>query len=1057
VFAALLLSAIGLALTSTTAAAKGRWGFRTFTRADGLAHDIVRDVLQDKRGALWFATMGGVTRYEPWRCRYTSFDADFPAARRRVMALAHGADGAIWAATQGGGVGRFDGQRWRWYGTSAGLPAQLEITALLVDRQGRVWATPTGGGMLLFEGGRWRRHGAAEGLGEGELGRCVQLRGGAGPILCASYQPKRLYRYAGGRWRALAVGDVARRGFYVHDLLEAKDGRLWLATKGAGVIVGTPQIGQAAPYRWDIPTKLRIANARVGSLFEARDGTIWIATAGGVSAFDGKTTRSFSRADGLGSSHVFAITQAKDGALWLATLGGGVSRYGPTRWWREGLASGLPSETISGGLLRSPDGTLWAGTDQGLARRALGEKRWTVLPGPTPGSDHITDLARSGRDGALWVATKDGLRRRRAGRWAHLRAGSQGPIHPSCTALALADDGALWVGTAGGISRARGDSWRAWRRKDGLPGGKVNAVLVDRRGRTWVATQNGAARLDGGRWRAFTSHDAPASRTNRIYRLAEDNRGRIWASGLEGVEIFADGAWGALPPSAWLPAGIYSRFMLRTDSSLWFAVRGLGVRRLSHGRWTAYTSEAGLAADMVRDVIELRDGRLLFATLGGGISHYRPDRKAPQTHVGSPGSPPPTEVVHGEVLVLPFGGQDVLKDTPTAQLQFSWRADGGRWSTFSRQTRARLEGLAPGDHRFEVRAMDRDLNIDATAAVHRFTVVRPWYREPWLWALSLLALLALAYAGLRVVLAIRRERRAIDEEQRSIDQRKRFVRLASHELRKPLTRMAHRAEMLAMPEMREQKELVERYADALVGESKHLARLVESLLDQAKLEQGLELDRQQHDLRAMVAKLGRELGEGDGSSAGGGDGGRGDGAGGGDGGGAGAGAGGRDGPRVELPEGSVWVRVDPLYLQLALRNLIDNAQKYGGPQAGLELTLSVADAPGKALARGGSKQVSVTVRDHGPGVPEDERERIFEPFARGKTSPEHGGFGLGLPFARDIARAHGGDLVLKSLPEGQPGACFVLTLPALAGKARDAKTSDRPTSDRPTRTPTGEP
>ena len=54
----------------------------------------------------------------------------------------------------------------------------------------------------------------------------------------------------------------------------------------------------------------------------------------------------------------------------------------------------------------------------------------------------------------------------------------------------------------------------------------------------------------------------------------------------------------------------------------------------------------------------------------------------------------------------------------------------------------------------------------------------------------------------------------------------------------------------------------------------------------------------------------------------------------------------------------------------------------------------------------------------------------------GKTSPVHGGFGLGLPFARDIARAHGGDLVLKSPAEPEstkPGACFVLTLPALEG------------------------
>ncbi|PIE19742.1 MAG: hypothetical protein CSA65_01040 [Proteobacteria bacterium] len=971
---------------------EGSHAFRTFSSRDGLAHDIVRDVLEDDKGALWFATMGGVTRYEPWACRYTSFPDDFPAARRRVMALARGPGGAIWAATQGGGIGRFVEGRWRWFGRAEGLPAGLEVTAILVDRHRRVWATPTGGGMLLYQAGRWRRHGRAEGLGRGELGRCIQLRRGSSAIVCASYRPQRLYRYAGGRWSVIAVEDVVHRLFYVHDLIEAPDGKLWLATKGAGVIVGTPTsrpTSRPAPrYSWRFPSKLRIADARVGTLYQARDGTIWIATAAGVSAFDGKTTRSFSRADGLGSSHVFAITEARDGAIWLATLGGGVSRYGPTRWRREGPASGLPSETISGGLLLEPSGTLWAGTDQGLSRRGKGEARWTVLPGPTPAADYITDLAR-GRDGTLWVATRGGLRRRRGGQWSTLATRHpRGPMHGALTGLAVADDGTLWIATTRGISRLAGGRWSAWGPADGLPGRRVNAVLVDRRGHVWAATDNGAARLVGRRWRALGDSTATASRTNRIYRLAEDDRGRIWASGLEGVDIYAGGASATLPPSAWLPAGIYSRFMLRTASSLWFAVRGLGVRRLSHGRWTAYTSEAGLATDMVRDVLEREDGGLLFATLGGGISHYRPDRQAPQTHVGTPGNPPPTEVVHGEALMIPFGGQDVLKDTPTAQLQYSWRVDGGGWSRFSRATRARLARVTLGRHRFEVRAMDRDLNIDPTPALHRFDVVRPWYREPWLWALAALALLALAYAALRIVLAVRRERRAIAEEQRSIEQRKRFVRLASHELRKPLTRMAHRAEMLAMPEMREESDLVDRYAEALVADSKHLARLVENLLDQAKLEQGLELDRQPHDLRALVAKLTRDLGEGE------------------------------AGPRVELPEGSVWVRVDPLYVQLALRNLLDNAQKYGGPRDEMEITLESGD-----------REVRVTVRDRGPGVPAEERERIFEPFARGKTSPEHGGFGLGLPFARDIARTHGGDLVLKSLPEGEPGACFLLTLP----------------------------
>ncbi|MCK5800214.1 MAG: HAMP domain-containing histidine kinase, partial [Deltaproteobacteria bacterium] len=258
----------------------------------------------------------------------------------------------------------------------------------------------------------------------------------------------------------------------------------------------------------------------------------------------------------------------------------------------------------------------------------------------------------------------------------------------------------------------------------------------------------------------------------------------------------------------------------------------------------------------------------------------------------------------------------------------------------------------------------------------------------WLWALLFAAFLALAYAGLRVALAMRRERRAIVEEQRAIDQRKRFVRLASHELRKPLTRMAHRAEMLAMPEMQDQRDLIARYADALVKDSGHLARLVESLLDQAKVEQGLDLDRKPHNLRALVETIVRDVKD--------------------------------DDIRVDadIPASSVWAEIDPLYVQMALRNLLDNAQKYAGDDPRVAVTLRVAN-----------DRAVIRVCDDGPGIPTEEAERIFQPFHRGKTSPEHGGFGLGLPLARDIARAHDGDLILETPREDHPGACFSLSLP----------------------------
>lgn len=105
----------------------------------------------------------------------------------------------------------------------------------------------------------------------------------------------------------------------------------------------------------------------------------------------------------------------------------------------------------------------------------------------------------------------------------------------------------------------------------------------------------------------------------------------------------------------------------------------------------------------------------------------------------------------------------------------------------------------------------------------------------------------------------------------------------------------------------------------------------------------------------------------------------------------------------------------PLALRRALSNLIENAVRYGG------------DA--KVIVAEGEQRLEITVRDSGPGIPETDLERVFQPFYRVETSRNRvsGGTGLGLSIARNIARLHGGEIVLTNLAKG--GLEAVLTLP----------------------------
>lgn len=201
---------------------------------------------------------------------------------------------------------------------------------------------------------------------------------------------------------------------------------------------------------------------------------------------------------------------------------------------------------------------------------------------------------------------------------------------------------------------------------------------------------------------------------------------------------------------------------------------------------------------------------------------------------------------------------------------------------------------------------------------------------------------------------------------------------ASHELRSPLAR-------LRMALTMRQEASDDRSPSPLDGEIERNLRELDALVDEVLLASRLEAGAQtlspsELDAVALAAELAAQHG-------------------------------------VELGElaAGATLEADERLLRRALRNLLENARRYGGEQAELHL-----------LARDATLEFRVL--DRGPGVPEALRERIFEPFFR---QPGHaevaGGVGLGLALVRQIALAHGGRAWVEARDGG--GAVFVLSLP----------------------------
>ncbi|MDX1488185.1 MAG: HAMP domain-containing sensor histidine kinase, partial [Acidiferrobacterales bacterium] len=214
---------------------------------------------------------------------------------------------------------------------------------------------------------------------------------------------------------------------------------------------------------------------------------------------------------------------------------------------------------------------------------------------------------------------------------------------------------------------------------------------------------------------------------------------------------------------------------------------------------------------------------------------------------------------------------------------------------------------------------------------------------------------------------------AADRIERLVNAQRTMLAGASHELRSPLARIRMGIELLQngdRPELRARLSQDIAELDELIGE----------LLLASRLDALEQLERTEDvDLLALLAEEGARIG-------------------------------------AQVEGVPVLIRGDPRMLRRLIRNLLDNATRHAN---GSPIETSVAALDGGALLQ---------VADRGPGVPAEERERIFEPFYRSATLQERSdqGIGLGLALVRQIARHHGGDA--RCLPRGGGGTSFEVRL-----------------------------
>ena len=683
----------------------------------------------------------------------------------------------------------------------------------------------------------------------------------------------------------------------------------------------------------------------------------------------GIRTETIRRAQATSLREFKDLVPAGDGGLWIVGARGYAKAAGPVR----NLKPGDPWQEFD----RVPDQ---------LARQQLVLASVCELD-PSQRVDSIL-----GTDGTLWLAGSDGLMRHGPAIWRPAQVSTLG-------------------GTDSGLNLAQ-----ILHQLDGARDAEVllkpwQSGLIARNRDVWLGGVKEIAWQRKGNWHVFSSINQMGPED--VLAFAEAPDGRIWCATPNKVWEFDGRHW------LTLRAGFdrITALCSARDGILWVATHS-GLHRCVRGAWVRNDATDGLASDVVAGVIEDPSGRI-FARTSAGLQVFEPeaDPDPPRTHIHLPADGEQT-VREGTAVRLSFGGRDRWNVTTPDRLLYSYRLDDREWSTFQGPTEAVFSDLPVGQHYFQVRAMDRNANIDPQPARLEFAVALPWYRETRLVVILAFALgLALFFAAL----ALNRHHRlrlSYTEVERQVAERTRELELANREL-------VHSQKMNALGtlaagiahDFNNVLSIIKGSAQ-LIEENTDNPQKIRTRVDRIKtvVEQGSGIvnailgfsgsSSEQPalcDLNELVTDTIRLLGD-------------------------------RFlrevqvrfEPAPDLPE----IMTVRNFVQQILLNCIFNAGEAmtGHKQVVISIHQLTRLGEGMVMApQASARYFAISVRDTGGGIPPETLPRIFEPFFTTKALSTKRGTGLGLSMVYELAKKLNAGLAVESTV-GQ-GSLFTLILP----------------------------
>lgn len=1021
-------------------AAYGQQGyyFRHYQVENGLSHNTVMCSVQDRQGFLWLGTKDGLNRFDGTSFKVFRHDEDDSTTigNDYIRYLHLNNQGRLYVGTQQGLYQYQPFTESFVHVASSGTKSIKEVTT---DAAGNLW--------YIADGDFWCE--------EKKTGKTVffeQGRYGWATSMCTAND--------GSFWLATADGfikryDAASRTFtsvpvfqkpvttqWIEKIYPAKDGSLLIGTAADGLLAYEPATGRIRSVISQNSDKTGIF---VRDILHYKKNEYWLATESGLFIYDAATgaitnlKKNYHDPYSISDNAVYTLCKDKEGGLWAGTFFGGVNYYVEQHAIFQKYFPDYSKATISGNAVREivkdKYGNLWVGTeDAGLNKIDPGGAITHFMP--TGNKNSLTYYNIHGLlavDDQLWIGTfEHGLDVLHipSGRVVkHYKAGpGAGDLKSNFIfSLARTRSGKILVGTTAGVFvyDSRLDRFSPVAQLSGY----TYHIMEDSKGVWWSATISDGIKFydpQTGKSGGFQNNakDKASISNNMVNSVFEDSRGNLWIATEGGGVCKLDASRKTVKrfntKNGW-PSNFVFKIVEDDKKQLWMTTsKGLVQFDPTSEAATVYTSANGLLNDQFNYSSGFKDetGRLYFGSVKGMISfnpaNFRKSGFVPPVYITGlqvhnnelaigRESPLQQSVLFTKAIELAHDQSSfsidfaALSYTAPQMSTYLYKMVGidNKWNLLEKNRKVYFTNLAPGRYTFKVKAANGSGVWNENETTLTITILPPWWQSPTAYAIY--SLLALGFIGFAFRHYHRRMKRKAQErleqlhfekEKEVYEAKMKFFTNIAHEIRTPLTLIKGPLERVI-----KKAEEIQGVKNSLAIMQRNTDRLIEltnQLLDYRQTEAGgftlafteENISRTLQETYFSFKPLADQK---------------------------------RLAYSLHLGKDLLVAYADSEALIKILTNLLSNAIKYADKKVVVGLFYHSTE-----------KTFAIEFENDGDLIPEDMREKIFEPFVRLKKNEKQKGTGIGLALARSLAELHGGTLHVKA---HKAHNVFVLTLP----------------------------